>query len=179
VDLIARLGAGAVTHRAVAKEAGVPLASTTYYFESKDDLLSEAFRHLARDEILALERGIDELPKTLSPQLGAAIVASELATALRVKKWRVLAEFEMHVQSARSAGLRETHRRYTDIAARFFSVLMERCGSSSPEADGALVLCVLSGLEIGQLADPRPHFERDIAGPLFARLFGALAPTAD
>ena len=34
VFVIARAGTGAVTHRAVAKEANVPLAATTYYFSS-------------------------------------------------------------------------------------------------------------------------------------------------
>jgi len=32
-------GASAVTHRAVAKLAHVPLGSTTYYFTDRDDLL--------------------------------------------------------------------------------------------------------------------------------------------
>ena len=37
--VIGRSGRQAVTHRAVAEEAGVPLGSTTYYFDSRDDLL--------------------------------------------------------------------------------------------------------------------------------------------
>ncbi|CAG7600215.1 TetR/AcrR family transcriptional regulator [Leucobacter soli] len=37
--IIGREGIGAVTFRAVASEAGVPLGSTTYYFTDKDDLL--------------------------------------------------------------------------------------------------------------------------------------------
>src|SRR5262249_59005138 len=39
--IVGREGAGAVTHRAVAREAGVPLAATTYYFSSRHDLLAE------------------------------------------------------------------------------------------------------------------------------------------
>ena len=39
--LIGERGPDAVTHRAVAERAGVPLASTTYWFESKEDLLQE------------------------------------------------------------------------------------------------------------------------------------------
>src|SRR5919204_4099378 len=35
-------GVNSVTHRAVAEEAGVALASTTYYFDSKSALLEEA-----------------------------------------------------------------------------------------------------------------------------------------
>lgn len=116
-----------------------------------------------------------KLPETPPPRLGAAIIASEFAKNLKTKKRKVLAEFEMQVQVARSKALRETHRLYTDAAVRFFAVLMARCGSKFPEADGALVLPAFSGLEIGRLADPRANFERHIAGPLFARLFGALS----
>ena len=51
--VIGERGADAVTHRAVAAEAGVALASTTYYFASKDALVREAFE-LAIDRSLAL-----------------------------------------------------------------------------------------------------------------------------
>jgi DNA-binding transcriptional regulator YbjK len=40
--ILGREGSAAITHRAVAEEAGVPIASTTYYFSSKEDLLKEA-----------------------------------------------------------------------------------------------------------------------------------------
>ncbi len=43
-DLILREGPAAVTHRAVAARAGVPLASTTYYFTGLDDLIGAAGR---------------------------------------------------------------------------------------------------------------------------------------
>ena len=48
--VIGRSGREAVTHRAVAEEAGVPLGSTTYYFDSRDDLLGQALEQVARKE---------------------------------------------------------------------------------------------------------------------------------
>src|SRR5690606_8775685 len=41
-DLILREGPAAVTHRAVAARADVPLAATTYYFTGLDDLIGAA-----------------------------------------------------------------------------------------------------------------------------------------
>lgn len=41
--LVAKEGIRGVKHRSVAKEAGVPLASTTYYFKDIDELISDAF----------------------------------------------------------------------------------------------------------------------------------------
>jgi DNA-binding transcriptional regulator YbjK len=53
--IIARDGARGVRHRAVAAEADVPLAATTYYFEHIEDLINDAFvlfyeRMNAKDE---------------------------------------------------------------------------------------------------------------------------------
>ena len=41
--IIVRDGIRAVRHRAVAKEAGVPLSATTYYFKDIHDLIADAF----------------------------------------------------------------------------------------------------------------------------------------
>ena len=41
--VIARDGLRAVSHRAVAAEAAVPLAATTYYFHDLADLIAESF----------------------------------------------------------------------------------------------------------------------------------------
>ena len=48
--LVGREGTAAVTHRAVAAEAGVPLAATTYYFSSKEDLMQGAMETLIARE---------------------------------------------------------------------------------------------------------------------------------
>lgn len=47
-EIILAEGPGAVTHRAVAARAGIPLASTTYYFTGLDELVEEAGNELAR-----------------------------------------------------------------------------------------------------------------------------------
>lgn len=44
-------GPGAVTHRAVAAEAGVPLAAATYYFASIDDLLVSALLRVTQQQV--------------------------------------------------------------------------------------------------------------------------------
>src|ERR1043165_1336252 len=59
--LIGERGLDAVTHRAVAERAGVPLAATTYWFESKEQLLGEALLLAAREETARLERLVLEL----------------------------------------------------------------------------------------------------------------------
>ena len=49
--VLAEVGPGGVTHRAVAAEAGVPLAAATYYFDSIDDLLLSALRSATEQQV--------------------------------------------------------------------------------------------------------------------------------
>ena len=49
--LIADEGIDAVSHRAVAELADVPLGSTTYWFASRRDMLRQALEHFVRTEI--------------------------------------------------------------------------------------------------------------------------------
>jgi len=69
IRLLESDGPSAVTHRAVAREAGVPLAAATYYFASIDDLLvsamkraveqqSDMFAGLAHGDIAAFAQSI-------------------------------------------------------------------------------------------------------------------------
>lgn len=51
--IIVRQGVRGVRHRAVAREAGVPLAATTYYFKDLDGLINDAFSLFA-------ERGMSQ-----------------------------------------------------------------------------------------------------------------------
>lgn len=50
-DLALDEGLQAVTHRAVASRAGVPLAATTYYFSSRADLLAQGLAAAAEAEL--------------------------------------------------------------------------------------------------------------------------------
>src|SRR6476660_7553581 len=50
-QLTAEVGADAVTHRAVAARAGVPLSTTSYFFSSIDELVTEALRMGATERV--------------------------------------------------------------------------------------------------------------------------------
>jgi TetR/AcrR family transcriptional regulator, regulator of biofilm formation and stress response len=176
IEVVARDGVGAVTHRAVAAEAGVPLAATTYYFASKFDLLLAAFRQLTEQRMRALDEALVILPDRMSPELAAAGWAHALAENLRTEPARVLSEFEMHLEASRRPELRAIHEAWEGKAMQYFTAGMKALGSPHPEADAALVLAVLTGLEIGELASPTPQVERDLLAPLLRRLLHALAP---
>lgn len=58
-----RRGFEAVRHRAVARRAGLPLASTTYYFSSLDDLIAAAVEFIGMREAAQLRTRVAGLSK--------------------------------------------------------------------------------------------------------------------
>ena len=175
LTVVARDGTGAVTHRAVAKAARVPLAATTYYFASRDDLLIEAFRYLTAERIAALDVALAAVPERMSAEVAAAGWAHALAENLRADA-RVVSELELHLEASRRPELRAVHARWEGKAMDYFTAAMRAMGSRKPAADAALVLAVLTGLEIGEVVNPTPHAERDLLAPLLRRLLHALVP---
>ncbi|MGW5051109.1 TetR/AcrR family transcriptional regulator [Actinokineospora sp. NPDC004072] len=68
-ELLIEGGFDALRHRAVAERAGLPLASTTYYFQSLDELVMAALEHHGRAELAKgyalLESLAERPPETL------------------------------------------------------------------------------------------------------------------
>lgn len=60
-ELLEEGGFDAVRHRAVAERAGLPLASTTYYFDSLDALVTAAVEHLGRAELAVCRARLAQL----------------------------------------------------------------------------------------------------------------------
>lgn len=61
IQLLATGGLRAITHRYVARTAEVPLAATTYYYDSKDDILALASRRLLDAYTDAVRRAAAEI----------------------------------------------------------------------------------------------------------------------
>lgn len=61
-ELLVEGGFDAVRHRAVAERAELPLSSTTYYFDSLDELVAAAVEHHGRAELVRGAALLAELP---------------------------------------------------------------------------------------------------------------------
>ncbi|MFE0749221.1 TetR/AcrR family transcriptional regulator [Gordonia sp. NPDC058843] len=71
--LITEVGSEGLTHRLVAKRAGVPLGSTTQYFATLDDLREAALARLADD----IDSGLAEVAETLDEHGPSAVVFAQ------------------------------------------------------------------------------------------------------
>jgi DNA-binding transcriptional regulator YbjK len=175
IELIGERGPDAVTHRAVAERAGLPVSATTYWFESKEQLLSETLLLAAREEVERLERLVLDLaPRELDVSEWAASVAATLATDLEADPIRHVAFIELVLEGTRRPWLREEVARWQLAHLRLAELGLRATGSPAPRTDAHLVVAAITGFVIGQLVDPHEDFEEAIFRPALERLFSAL-----
>ena len=152
--VVAEVGVDAVTHRRVAEEAGLPLASTTYWFESKEHLLTAALERAAERDIERLRAFLDDIPAPTADPLATvvrAILGPTEASAQSCRAW-LLATYALMLEAARRPALREVTTRWTDAYLEALAPLMAAAGSTQPRSDAELLLAATDGLLIEQLA---------------------------
>jgi DNA-binding transcriptional regulator YbjK len=139
IDVVAAHGLRGLTHRRVAEAASVPLGSTTYHFETLDDLMLAGLE-LAADRNLAMMRRAAE---SLAPGDDVAVWLTDLVIAM-VTTWREsnIAERELYLEAIRSPALRPVATRWDDA---FVDILTSHLG----DREGARLACwALDGLAI-------------------------------
>jgi DNA-binding transcriptional regulator YbjK len=175
IAVIGEHGPDALTHRAVAERAGVPLSATTYYFDSKETLFREALAFAADEEVERLERLVLALaPRALAPADWAREVSAFLAADLAADPARPVALYELVLEAARNPALRDEVGRWEEAHLRLAEVGLRSAGSSDPRTDAHVVVAVISGLVLGQLVSPRRDFEVAVLRPALERLFARL-----
>lgn len=101
-QIVAEVGVGRTTHRAIAARAGVPLGATTYYFPTLDDLVTAGMQCVADDSRRELTSwaealaGHDDLPRALAECVGDYLEQES----------RALVECELYLAAARNPPLR-------------------------------------------------------------------------
>ncbi len=165
--IVAEVGADAVTHRRVAETAGLPLASTTYYFDSKEHLLTAALEWAAERDTARLHVFLSQAPEAITDPLGLAVEAilDPLGDNDQSCRASLLATYALMLEAARRPALREITRRWTEAYLDALSRLLELAGSEDPRSDAEILLAAADGLLVEQLAsdgigDVRPQLRR-------------------
>lgn len=175
LDVVAAHGTDGVTHRAVAAAAGVPLAATTYWFSSRDELLEEALRYAAHAEVERFERLVLDLSgREHSVANWAGALAEALTGELDVRRTRQLAMFELALEAARRPALRPEAEQVRATQLRLAEIGARAAGSDDPAADAPIIVAVVSGLMLTQLAAPDSRVESELLRPALERLFERL-----
>jgi TetR/AcrR family transcriptional regulator, regulator of biofilm formation and stress response len=178
LTLIGKGGSAAITHRAVAEEAGVPLAATTYYFASKDDLVRCAFALAVEDDVAALRLSQIVLDgESPTPKAVAGRLAQLLTSRLGDERSTLLVQYELELEAARRPELAEMSRAWMAAYVEVITPALEALGSPSPSDDAWLLITSIGGVELELLASNEPQPD----GPLqhsLERLLTALTQDA-
>jgi DNA-binding transcriptional regulator YbjK len=147
-------GADAVTLRRVAAEAAVPLGSTTYYFESREELMREAFRHYLQrfDASMTALRG--EYPATPDvDQLAAFFI--ELNRRQLQDRSLLRAEYELILFAIGDAVLAADLHAWEDRLLGQIAQPLEALGAQRPFDAARVILHLARGAEVYGLTRAR------------------------
>ncbi|HVL83113.1 MAG TPA: TetR family transcriptional regulator [Pseudonocardia sp.] len=153
-------GFDAVRHRAVAQRAGLPLASTTYYFASLDELVTAAVERTSRDDLAcgrAVLAGGAELDR-------AQAVEHVLDQLLGVESRHggldaVLLRFERLVGAGRRPYLAPLMRELRVEFEKLLAEILARAGLRRDADAVRALVAVVDGTVVSALieADPDPR----------------------
>jgi DNA-binding transcriptional regulator YbjK len=153
-DLLCEGGFDAVRHRAVARRAGLPLASTTYYFSSLDDLVERAVEHVGIREVETLDTRVAALSRR---KRGAESTADVLVDLLvgdgpgtRVSE-QLISRYERLIACARQPGLRDVQRRIMKQRTQAVVEVVERSGRSVRAELMTALVCAVDGAVVASL----------------------------
>lgn len=190
--IVVRDGIRGVRHRAIAKEANVPLAATTYYFKDIQQLVCDAFNLFAQDSLKYTEQleesGFSALEKLKGANLADPQIFEVLLTALtnalitHVKSQvedrdRRIIEQSFKTEALRNELLSKTacipQANITGSIVNFFKLL----GSREPQADAHIVHGVILHLEYLLLVGDG-LLDMDMAHKTVRRMIGQLLALA-
>lgn len=171
LNIIVREGIRSVRHRAVAREANVPLSATTYYFKDISDLITDTFTLFAeraleqvvrpfRDQAFILLEDFRSHGDTSGARREELIARLANMTTLFIldevtnRRDHLVAEQAFIQEAILDARLRELADLYLK---ELTGLLVDACrafGSADPELDGELVHSYISAIEVRLLTHP-------------------------
>lgn len=172
IEIVAESGPGAATHRAVAARAGLPPATTSYFFASIDDLLVEATRHFTAEQALTYEALAAELVDAPASEFAARFAAALMGADRTIE----LAQVEAYLHAARNPAVRPAAADVMAAFERSTVASLTAAGVADPHRHARNLMAYVDGFILQHLADPRPDDEARLRAGL-EDLFGAARAT--
>lgn len=174
-------GFDAVRHRSVASRAELPLAATTYYFESLDDLIVAAVEFSGNAELDAMRRRVDHVTHRRRGAESTVDLILDLTLSNAddaVGRERLLAHYERLLVAARRPELRDVQLRLRGAFDEMLGDVLRRCGRQVRAEQLRRLVAVVDGALIGALTeiDPAP---RKVARGALLEVIDIVAPSAE
>lgn len=143
IELFAEGGSRAITHRAVAARAGLPSATTTYYFESIDDLIRAALSNHLVAWTTELE-AFTQVDFEVDVSLEAAVDLIGAVFAARGPEVAAL-ELSIFLAAAREPGLQDLTSRALQALESLAVSLLSRVGVTEGPMLAASIVALIAG----------------------------------
>jgi AcrR family transcriptional regulator len=177
--LVTESGLGAVTHRNVEQAAGAPHGSVTYWFGSREGLISALVDWLCDES----ERQARAIATPVQQQIAAGQTLDIDAISGALSAWmdraapHHLARMELELQGAREPAHAERMTRAAQVFWDMCAAIAGGLGSEDPARDGRAMAVMLDGLLLDRLAHP-PQSQDVVAAVLRWLLSGPPGPRA-
>jgi AcrR family transcriptional regulator len=154
--LVSESGLGAVTHRSVEQAAGAPHGSVTYWFGSREGLISALVDWLCEES----ERQVRVIATPVQQQIAAGRPLDVDAIATALSAWmdggaaHHLARMELELQGAREPAHAERMTKAAQVFWDMCAAIAEGLGSEDPDRDGRAMAVMLDGLLLDRLSHP-------------------------
>ncbi|MGA6163193.1 TetR/AcrR family transcriptional regulator [Amycolatopsis magusensis] len=162
-QLLAESGFDAIRHRAVAERAGLPLASTTYYFDSLEELVTAAVEHHARLELVQGRQCLEETGDRSLVDLVLELLLGPERDDREADAEAVLLRYERLVATGRRKYLRPLMRTLSAELDHLLLEIFARSGTPVDAAELERLVALVDGAVVNALIeiDPDP---RAVAG---------------
>ena len=186
--IVIRDGVRGIRHRAVAKEADVPLAATTYYFKDIQELINDTFTLYAEQALEVVNQFSMRLYEPLSGGEGKSFVEAMVSTEdmseiiadnmtqyvveqITQHREALIAEQAFRYEAILSPHLRKLGQVHKVALMKKLTDLLGMMKSPNPEADAAIVISVLHRIEYeGLLVEAGELDEKSIRATLLRQL---------
>jgi AcrR family transcriptional regulator len=165
--LVSESGLGALTHRNVEQAAGAPHGSVTYWFGSREGLISALIDWMCDES----ERQARAIATPVQQQLAAGetldvdAIAAALSAWMDATAFHQLARMELELQGAREPAHAERMTKAAQVFWDMCAGIAEGLGSEDPARDGRAMAVMLDGLLLDRLAHP-PQSQDVVAASL-------------
>ncbi|WP_433662290.1 TetR/AcrR family transcriptional regulator [Nocardia sp. CA-128927] len=157
VEVVADRGMAGVTHRTVTEQAGVPLATISYFFESIDDLAAEALRVFTAERVKVMS----SLSDVLSGQpLDLPELASLVANSAAANRTQSMAIFEAFLHAGRRPDQRAMVAAALAALRQVATTALTAAGASDPEGAAESYAALVDGFAMHALTHETQQVDR-------------------
>ncbi|MGW4117152.1 TetR/AcrR family transcriptional regulator [Nocardia sp. NPDC004711] len=180
-ELLLEGGFEAVRHRSVATRADLPLASTTYYFESLEDLIARAVEFSGNAELEAMRRRVGEVTHRRRGAEATVELVLDLLVGPEIQdldaRGQLIARYERSVASARHPELREVQLRLRSQLDELLTDVLRRSDRVVRTEQTRRLVAVVDGAVVTALGEFDPQPRRMARGALL-EIIDIVAPPA-